>query len=98
MPRHALIAAALALSCAAAQAAGDAPKLPADAAKLVDRLANCTHFAGEFNGDQSEHDRQVNKTLMELGCNRIDTDVAAMRSKYAGNAAVLQALDQAEAP
>lgn len=78
--------------------AGQPPKLPQDAAKVVERLANCTHFAGEFNGDQSEHDRQVNKTMMELGCNRIDTDVAAMRGKYAGNAAVLQALDQAEEP
>lgn len=75
-----------------------AAQLPRDAAGVVERLANCTHFMGEFNGDGSEHDKRINATLTELRCGSIEDETAAMRKKYAGNASVQQALDQAAEP
>ena len=74
------------------------PKLPRDAAGVVERLANCTHFMGEFNGDGSEHDKRINATLTELRCGSIESETTTMRKKYVGNPAALEALDQAEEP
>ncbi len=75
-----------------------APRLPPDASALVERVAQCTHFAGEFNGDQSEHDKRINATMTELRCGALEDDVAALRRKHAGDAAVLKALDEAGQP
>ena len=75
-----------------------APKLPPDAAAVVERVAQCTHFAGEFNGDQSGHDKRINVTMTELRCGALEADVAALRQKHAGDAAVLKALDEARQP
>lgn len=75
-----------------------APRLPPDAAATVERVAQCTHFAGEFNGDQSEHDKRINATMTELRCGTLEADVAALRKKHAGDAAVLKALEEAGQP
>ena len=76
---------------------GDAPEtgfpgLPADAARVADRLVACTHFSGEFNGDGSDRDKEVTATMTAMRCDLIERDVAAIREKYAGNKAVQDAL------
>jgi len=78
--------------------AAAAPRLPPDAAAVVDRVATCAHFAGEFNGDQSEQDRRINATMTELRCDSLEADVAALRRKHSNDPAVLKAVEQATAP
>lgn len=68
------------------------PNLPADARQVVERLAGCSHFAGEFNGDRSQRDKDVSAAEVELRCETIDQDEAAIRKRYAGNKSVQDAL------
>ncbi|MEO6365454.1 MAG: hypothetical protein ABIO38_05290, partial [Luteimonas sp.] len=71
-----------------------APTLPDDVSTLTDRLASCVHFAGEFNGDRSERDKEVAAAMADLRCDTADADVAAIRNRYSGDSAVLQALNE----
>lgn len=71
------------------------PNLPADARRVAERLASCTHFAGEINGDGGERDKEVSATLTELSCDTIERDVAAIRRKYTADPAVDEALKRA---
>jgi hypothetical protein len=73
------------------------PNIPADARRVAERLASCNHFAGEFNGDGGERDKEVNAALKELSCDTIERDVAAIRRKYAADPTVEEALRKAEA-
>jgi hypothetical protein len=66
--------------------------LPVDARKVVERLAGCSHFAGEFNGDGSERDKEVAAATARLRCETIEQDASAIRTRYSGNRAVLEAL------
>ena len=68
------------------------PGLPSDARQVAERLASCSHFAGEFDGDGSDRDMEVASVMAELHCETVDRDVAAIRQKYAGNRAVQEAL------
>jgi hypothetical protein len=68
------------------------PGLPKDARLVAERLASCSHFAGEFSGDRSERDKEVATTMGELRCETIDQDVSAIRQKYSDNRAVQEAL------
>lgn len=72
----------------------DSGRLPGDVRKLVERFESCAHFAGEFSGDGSERDREVNATMTGLRCDKVEGDMAALRRKYAGRPAVLKALDR----
>ncbi len=69
--------------------------IPDDASTVASRLVSCTHFAGEFNGDQSERDKEVAVVMAELRCDTIESEAAAIRRKYSGNTAVMEALDSA---
>lgn len=66
--------------------------LPADVTAFVERAEMCEHFAGEFNGDQSEHDREVNATMTKLRCDALDADRAGLRKKYRSSESVRDAL------
>jgi len=68
------------------------PDLPGDARQVVERLAACSHFAGEFNGDQSQRDKDVSDAEAGLHCDAIDQEAAAIRERYAGNQSVQDAL------
>ena len=68
------------------------PNLPEDARQVVERVAACSHFAGEFNGDRSQRDKDVVATETELRCETVDQDAAAIRQKYSGNKSVQDAL------
>jgi hypothetical protein len=68
------------------------PGLPKDARLVAERLASCSHFAGEFNGDRSERDKEVAATMDDLRCETIDQDASAIRQKYDDNLAVQEAL------
>ncbi len=68
------------------------PSLPKDARRVVERLAGCSHFAGEFNGNRSQRDKDVSAAEAELRCETIEQDAAAIRKRYAGNKSVQDAL------
>ena len=68
------------------------PSLPKDARRVVERLAGCLHFAGEFNGNGSQRDKDVSDAESELRCETIEQDAAAIRKRYAGNKSVQDAL------
>lgn len=70
--------------------------VPRPVTQLVERAQNCTHFAGEFNGDQSAHDREINRVMTELRCETVERDVVAARKRYAKDANALAALDALE--
>lgn len=82
-----------ALSASAAAATQDTGRVPRDVRRLVERFESCVHFAGEFNGDGSVRDREVNATMTELRCDRVEQDAAALRVKYARHPRALKALD-----
>ncbi len=69
--------------------------IPADAQAVIDRVASCFHFSGEFNGDGSARDREVSATMTELRCDTIEKDEAAVRKRHPGNAAIRKALSAA---
>lgn len=73
-----------------------ASALPADAARLRERIELCGHFAGEFNGERSERDREVSRAMDRLRCGRLERDVRAMRRRYPRNPKVQAALDAAD--
>ena len=72
--------------------------IPADAQRVADRLGACTHFSGEFNGDGSERDREVNTTMTGLKCDTVEEDVSAIRNRYPDHRAVHAVLDAASQP
>ena len=69
--------------------------LPPDAAAVVERVAACTHFSGEFNGDRSERDREVAAKMDELHCDTVEQASATLREQYGDRPDVLEALAMA---
>jgi hypothetical protein len=69
--------------------------LPADAHRVVEKLAACNHFAGEFGGDRSTRDREVGAAMTQLHCETIDADVRRIVQKYPGNRELIRALKAA---
>lgn len=68
--------------------------LPRDVAAFIDRRIGCNHFSGEFNGDRSERDREVTRTLRELRCDRLEADEARLARRHAKTPAVQKALTE----
>lgn len=66
--------------------------LPVDAQRVVEKLAACNHFAGEFSGDRSTRDREVSAAITQLRCETIEEDVRLILLKYPGNGALVAAL------
>lgn len=90
---------AIVLMLAAQLAAGDEPQdiarfgpLPKDVAAFIDRRMACNHFAGEFNGDRSQRDRDVTSTMNELRCGALERDETRLRRRHAKLPQVLKAL------
>lgn len=69
--------------------------LPKDAHRVVEKLAACNHFAGEFGGDRSTRDREVGAAMTQLHCETIDSDVRQILEKYPGNRELIAALKAA---
>ncbi len=80
----------------AAMPRDDGTGLPAPVSRVAERLASCAHFAGEFSGDRSERDAQINRTLTELRCDTVEREAAELRRRYAGDERIQQALAEPE--
>lgn len=63
-------------------------------AALEWRSVMCDHFAGEFGGDNSERDREVNARMDELRCgDELTAEVRALRGTRAGDPDAVARLD-----
>jgi len=69
---------------------------PRDVARMIDRIADCTHWAGEEPYD-AERKREISAALSDLKCARLDRDVLAMKKRYADRPNILKALNYASA-
>ncbi len=65
--------------------------LPKDASKSLDQAVNCQHLAGEMNGDQSQHDKEIIHNMYKLHCGKVDGNVLAIKKKSKDNPAVMTA-------
>jgi hypothetical protein len=69
------------------------PNLPGDAARVVERLAACNHFAGEHTGGASAvRDQEVAVAVSKLGCDMVERDAEVIRRTYATDESVQAAL------
>ena len=69
--------------------------LPRDAAAVVVRQVYCNHWADEEPYDAARA-REIARNVKKLRCNALERDEARLRKRYAGNAKVLSALDDAQ--
>jgi hypothetical protein len=73
---------------------GGSQVLPDDAAAVADRYKTCQHFAGEFNGDGSLRDKEINVTMKTLKCDKVENDAQAIRKRYAKNKKILETFER----
>lgn len=88
----------LLLVALAAQAAAQSPvrpganSWPRPVAQFIERSGNCRHFAGEFGGDGSPRDAEINRAMDKLRCNSLPVDLRTLRRRYRGDARVIARL------
>ena len=87
------------LMLAAQLAIGDDPQdigrfgsLPKDVTAFIERRTACNHFAGEFNGDRSQRDRDVTRAMRELRCGALERDETRLQRRHARLPQVSKAL------
>lgn len=61
---------------------------PEPVARFIQRSNDCLHFAGEFNGDHSARDAEVNRRMNVLRCNSLPSDLQALRRRYRADAGI----------
>ena len=83
-----LLILSLALYAAGAQSA---ERLPVDVAKFMERRDGCDHFRGEDPYDE-ERRKFLAKNMKAL-CTGTDRQLARLKSKYKGNASVMEKLN-----
>ena len=85
------------VTIAEAAAAKNQP-LPKSVNVFIQRYSTCYHYAGEFNGDRSIRDAQLNRQMAKLRCDTIEKDMQQFRKKHATNKKIMAALIQLDAP
>ena len=61
-------------------------------AQFIERSGNCRHFAGEFGGDGSPRDAEINRAMDKLRCNSLPVDLRRLRQRYRADARVIARL------
>jgi hypothetical protein len=83
------------LGRAAVDPLGDLKKgQPKDVAAMIERIAMCIHFGGEEPYD-SARSREIAAAMKKHGCERLDSDEAALRARYKNNSDVQRVLEKA---
>ena len=80
----------------AAPAPSKSQVLPKSANAFIQRYSACYHYAGEFNGDGSIRDTQLNRQMAKLRCDIIEKDTQQFRKKYAANEKIMAAFAQVD--
>lgn len=68
-------------------------KLPSDVQKIIKKAQHCYYLSGEFNGDGSERDKDINKLLMRNKCVDISKKLHTLKIKYKRQRDVLISLE-----
>ncbi len=50
-------------------------------AALIERAQTCVHLAGEFGGNQSARDQEINQQMGELKCGSIARELKALQRR-----------------
>ncbi len=66
--------------------------LPKDVRVFIDRRMGCNHFAGEYAYDK-DREKELNAAFRDLRCRRLEHDERDLKTRHAGDARVLTALD-----
>jgi hypothetical protein len=69
--------------------------LPRDIQAFLDRRAGCDHWAGEEPYDAARR-REIESALTDLKCARIERDEAKLRTRYARDTRLLDAIANGE--
>src|SRR5262245_38542400 len=67
--------------------------MPKDVVTFIPRLAGCTHWGGEYGGDDKARTRQINAAMAKLGCDHIKADYIDLGRRYADNPRVIDRLN-----
>ena len=67
---------------------------PRDVTAIAERIAMCTHFAGEEPYDAARR-KEIASAMKKYRCDRLDKDEAALRNRYRNNHAALAVLQKA---
>ena len=76
-------------------AAAGANGIPAEVQKFIERREGCEHWASEPDWDNAERKKQIEEAVKDL-CPGIDTQLAALRKRHAGDPEVIAALKDFE--
>lgn len=91
--RLALLFAALVIQAASTlPASAGETDWPRPVTKFIERSENCLHFAGEFGGDGSARDVEVNRRMDELRCNALPHDLKTLHKRYRNDPRVSERL------
>ena len=77
-------------------AASEDAALPNDVSRAVKRADICHHLAGEFGGDNSDRDKEVNAALKRNRCLGVNAELQRLAVKYKDQARVLARIKAAE--
>jgi len=83
------------LSFSALAQNSSAPKIPKDVVRLITRIRDCAHWAGEEPYDK-DRAAQITKAIKTSRCEILDKDEASIRIKYKANKEILEAIEQAK--
>lgn len=61
---------------------------PEPVARFIQCSDHSLHFAGEFNGNHSARDAEVNRRMDALRCNSLPGDLQALRKHYRADAGI----------
>jgi hypothetical protein len=67
---------------------------PKDVVAVAERIAMCTHFAGEEPYD-AERRSEISGAMKKYRCEKLDKDEAIVRNRHKDNAAVQRVLQRA---
>ena len=54
---------------------------PRSTKEVIERAESCLHFAGEFGGDRSERDEEVNREMARLDCGRAAQSLKLLKAR-----------------
>ena len=62
--------------------------MPKDILAFLPQFSSCLHFAGEFGGNRSERDREINRTMGQLKCHQIERKLTQLKKTHKNNSDV----------
>ena len=71
------------------------PKIAKEARPFIIKRQGCDHFRGEYGGEDTERQKQINEQVAKL-CTGTDAELKRLRAKYADQPETMKALSEFE--